>query len=321
MSAAAATTAPLPNGTPAPGGQNNASAAPAAASQSQSQSQPATQPSAAASQPPATTTAAGPSTAVATAAPNPNVLSTAAAAAAPASSAASNPRPRDARTIELLLTAQGVTAFEQRVPLLLLDFAYRHTSAVLSDALHLSADPYTSHAGARPSASSGAAPVNVGDATITSNAVQLAIASRLNFQFRGGSGGGSGGGVSKEWMMEMAREKNKVALPKVSANEWGVRLPSERFVLNGISWGLKGDGWIAGGDDETSGDEDDEGDSDEDMEDAMGIGNKKGGENGDAMEGIEKEDIGGDGVEGGTVDDLFGEDGDDNEEMEDVDMF
>lgn len=124
--------------------------------------------------------------------------------------------------------------------------------------------------------------------------------------------------------MEMAREKNKVALPKVSANEWGVRLPSERFVLNGVSWGLKGDGWVAGGDGEdelTSGDDED---SDEDMEDAMGLlgsGGKKGGENGDAMEGIEKEDIGGDGVEGGTAEDLFGDDGDDNEEMEDVDMF
>ncbi|KAK3498263.1 transcription initiation factor IID, 31kD subunit-domain-containing protein [Neurospora crassa] len=314
MSAAATTTAPLPNGNPAPGSQNNASAASpstAATSQSQSQSQLATQPSSASQAPPPTITT-GPATTS-----NPNTLSTAAsAAAAAASSAASHPRPRDARTIELLLTAQGVTAFEQRVPLLLLDFAYRHTSAVLSDALHLSADPYTSHAGARPSASSGAAPVNVGDATITSNAVQLAIASRLNFQFRGGSGGGSGGGVSKEWMMEMAREKNKVALPKVSVNEWGVRLPSERFVLNGVSWGLKGDGWIAGGD-ETSGDEE-EG-SDEDMEDAMGI-NKKG-ENGDAMEGIEREDIGGDGVEGGTVDDLFGDDDGDNDEMEDVDMF
>lgn len=319
MSAAATTTAPLPNGNPAPGSQNNASAASsstAATSQSQSQSQLATQPSSASQASPPTTTTGPATTSTAVTTSNPNTLSTAAAAAAAASSAASNPRPRDARTIELLLTAQGVTAFEQRVPLLLLDFAYRHTSAVLSDALHLSADPYTSHAGARPSASSGAAPVNVGDATITSNAVQLAIASRLNFQFRGGSGGGSGGGVSKEWMMEMAREKNKVALPKVSANEWGVRLPSERFVLNGVSWGLKGDGWIAGGD-ETNGDEE-EG-SDEDMEDAMGI-NKKG-ENGDAMEGIEREDIGGDGVEGGTVDDLFGDDDGDNDEMEDVDMF
>ncbi|KAK4128913.1 transcription factor TAFII-31, partial [Parathielavia appendiculata] len=151
--------------------------------------------------------------------------------------------PRDARTIELLLTAQGVTSFEQRVPLLLLDFAYRHTSSILSDALHLAADPYTSHAGARPSAASGAAPVNVGEATITSNAVQLAIASRLGFQFRGGGGGGigggGGGGASKDWMMELARETNKHALPRVAPSEWGVRLPSERFVLSGVAWGLR----------------------------------------------------------------------------------
>ncbi|KAK4132546.1 transcription factor TAFII-31, partial [Trichocladium antarcticum] len=156
------------------------------------------------------------------------------------------PRPRDARTVELLLSAQGVTSFEQRVPLLLLDLAYRHTASILSDALHLSADPYTSHAGARPSAAAGAAPVNVGEATVGANAVSLAIASRLGFQFRGGGGGGGvgggtggGGGASKDWMMEMARERNKVALPRVMPSEWGVRLPGERFVLSGVSWGLR----------------------------------------------------------------------------------
>jgi transcription initiation factor TFIID subunit 9B len=125
-----------------------------------------------------------------------------------------------------------VTSFEQRVPLLLLDFAYRHTASVLSDALHLSADPYTTHAGARPSGAAGAAPVNVGEATLSANAVRLAIASRLNFQFHGG-------GASKDWMMELAREKNKIALPRVSPSEWGVRLPGERFVLSGVSWGLR----------------------------------------------------------------------------------
>jgi transcription initiation factor TFIID subunit 9B len=69
-----------------------------------------------------------------------------------------------------------------------------------------------------------------------------------------------------------------------------VRLPSERFVLSGTSWGLK-DVW-----DEEDDEEEDQG--------------------GDAMEGIEgpePEDIGGDGVEGGTVEDMFGEDVD--EEM------
>ncbi|KAM7209391.1 Transcription initiation factor IID, 31kD subunit domain containing protein [Naviculisporaceae sp. PSN 640] len=215
----------------------------------------------------------------------------------PASPSATAPRPRDARTIELLLTAQGVTAYEQRVPLLLLDFAYRHTQAVLSDALHLSGDPYTSQAGARPSAASGVAPVNVGEASVSANAVTLGIASRLGFQFRGGSGGG---GASKEWMMELAKERNKVALPRPSASEWGIRLPGERFVMNGLGWGLR-DVW-AGQVDEDS-DEDDE----MEFEDAEGG-------NGDAME-IEKEDIGGDGVEGGTIDDVFGEEDLEDEEM------
>jgi transcription initiation factor TFIID subunit 9B len=210
---------------------------------------------------------------------------------------ASNPqlslqRPRDARTLELLLTAQGVTAFEPRVPLLLLDFAYRHTSSILSDALHLSADPYTSHAGARPSQTSGAAPVNVGDATVSANAVHLAVASRLNYQFRAG-----GGAASKDWMLELARERNKVALPKVAAHEWGVRLPNERFVLSGVSWGLRDD-WTG-----VDGEDDDDEEEDED-EDAAG-----------AMEGVEmgdpqpkEEDVGGDGVEGGTMGDVFGDD-------------
>jgi transcription initiation factor TFIID subunit 9B len=202
----------------------------------------------------------------------------------------SAPRPRDARLIELLLTSQGVTAYEQRVPLLLLDFAYRHTSAVLSDAVHLAADPYTSHAGSKPSASSGATAMAAGDAPVTANAVKLAIGARLSYQFRGGS---AGGGISKDYMQELARERNKVALPKIVPNEWGVRLPSERFVLSGTSWGLK-DMWEEAGND-SSDEPDDEG---------------------DAMEGVEaaqEEEDAGDEVEGGTVDDVFGDDVD--EEM------
>ncbi|KAK4043720.1 transcription initiation factor IID, 31kD subunit-domain-containing protein [Parachaetomium inaequale] len=228
--------------------------------------------------------------------------------AAPPSTTA--PRPRDARTIELLLTAQGVTSFEQRVPLLLLDFAYRHTSSVLSDALHLAADPYTSHAGARPSAASGAAPVNVGDATITSNAVQLAIGSRLGFQFRGGGGGGGiggangAGGASKEWMMDLAREKNKIALPRVMPSEWGVRLPGERFVLSGVPWGLR-DVWAG----QEGAEESSEGEEDEEM-----MVDGPGGGGADAME-VETEDVGGEGVEGGTIGDVFGDEGLEDEEM------
>lgn len=208
----------------------------------------------------------------------------------PGSPPASAPRPRDARLIELLLTSQGVTAYEQRVPLQLLDFAYRHTSSILTDAIHLSGDPYITQAGSKPSASSGATAAASGDASVSANAVKLAIGARLSYQFRGGS---HGGGISKEYMQELARERNKVSLPKIVPNEWGVRLPSERFVLSGASWGLK-DLWEEADD----GEDDDDGSGD------------------DAMEGIEApepEDVGGDPVEGGTMDDVFGEDVD--EEM------
>jgi transcription initiation factor TFIID subunit 9B len=180
-----------------------------------------------------------------------------------------------------------------------MDFAYRHTSSVLSDALHLSADPYTSHAGAKPSATSGAAPVNVGDAVVSANAVQLAVATRLHYQFRAG-----GGGASKEWMMDLARERNKVALPRVSANDWGVRLPNERFVLSGVSWGLR-DVWAAMADEEGSDEEEEEENADEAMEDVQMGGTE-----------TKEEDVGGDGVEGGTMGDVFGDDvPDEDQEM------
>ncbi|CAK7274779.1 Transcription initiation factor TFIID subunit 9 [Sporothrix epigloea] len=238
----------------------------------------------------------------------------------PDSSAQPASKPRDVRTMELLLTAQGVTAYEARVPQLLLDFAYRHTSSVLSDAIHLSADPYTSHAGTKPSAASGAAAMAPasGDASVSVNAVQLAIASRLAFQFRGGAGGASaGGGASKEWLLELARERNKVALPRVGAVEWGARLPSERFVLSGVSWGLR-DAWAPG----ASASDDYDGDGDElETTDSALLGKKNAlageGSDGDVdmADGTAAEDVGGDGVEGGTMDDVFADDDMMDEEM------
>ncbi|KAL7918148.1 TFIID-31kDa domain-containing protein [Trichoderma austrokoningii] len=222
------------------------------------------------------------------------------AAAAPSQTAqppthqqpSSAPRPRDSRLVELLLTSQGVTSYEQRVPLLLLDFAYRHTSSVLNDALHLTGDPYITQAGSKPSGSTGGATAAPsGDATVSANAVKVAIAARLGYQFRGGS---SGGGISKEYMQELARERNKVALPKIVPNEWGVRLPSERFVLSGTGWGLK-DVWGEEG-------------AEDDDEDEESSASQQGGDAMEGIEGPEPEDIGGDGVEGGTVDDVFGDD-------------
>lgn len=40
-------------------------------------------------------------------------------------------RPRDARLIHLVLANYGVSAYQERVPLQLMDFAYRYTSSTL----------------------------------------------------------------------------------------------------------------------------------------------------------------------------------------------
>jgi transcription initiation factor TFIID subunit 9B len=98
--------------------------------------------------------------------------------------------------------------------------------------------------------------------------------------------------------MELARERNKGALPRVMPSEWGVRLPGERFVLSGVSWGLR-DVWAGQEGMEDSSEE--EGDGDEMMLDGPGQGGAA-------------EDVGGDGVEGGTMEDMFGE-GMEDEEM------
>ncbi|KAI0975450.1 transcription initiation factor IID, 31kD subunit-domain-containing protein [Xylaria arbuscula] len=268
-----------------------------------SQSQPQTQP---ASQPTQNTTTSGSTTI-----PNTQTTQQTSQAVpnAPSSPPATThePRPRDARTIELLLTSQGVTSFDNRVPLLLLDFAYRHTSSILNDALHLSGDPYTSHAGSKPSGSSGAVPMAPagGDATVSTNAVNIAIASRQAYQFRnsgggGGGGGGSGiggGGASKEWLQELARERNKVALPRILAYEWGVRLPNERFVLSGQGWGLRDQWGVENGGEESS--EEDEGEEGDVMEGVEGNGNGK-----EKKDGEEGEEDG----EGGGLDEFLGDD-------------
>lgn len=193
-------------------------------------------------------------------------------------------RPRDARLIHMLLSSLGCTAYQERVPLQLLDFAYRHSSSILSDALHLSADAYQSQQSRARDAPAGGG-IREADNAVSSNAVSLAIQSRLQYQFGGGNGGG---GLSKEFLLETAQTRNKIALPRVLQNEWGVRLPSERFVLSGVPWGLRGE-WVSDEEDTQMG--------------------------GDSMEGLEIEERGvEDGEEGGTMEDLFG--GDEDQDME-----
>lgn len=200
-------------------------------------------------------------------------------------------RPRDARLIHVLLSSLGVTAYQERVPLQILDFAYRHASGVLSDALHLSSDAYVSQQTRAKDAPPGG--LRDIDGQVSANAVQFAIASRLQYQFGGGNGGGGagGGGLSKEFLLETAQKRNAIKLPKVLQHEWGVRLPSERFVMSGVPWGLRGE-WVA---------------TEDDSADTL-----MGGLNEAEEQGVEG------GEEGGTMEDLFGGDGapDEDEDME-----
>lgn len=123
------------------------------------------------------------------------------------------------------------------------------------------------------------------------SAVQLAIQSRLQYQFNGSNGGG----LSKEFLLETADARNKIGLPRIQQSEWGLRLPNEKFILNGVPWGLRDD-WGGGSDD----DDDDEGDVDVVMDTGVAADDDVKAEDGEEAE------------EGGTAGDLFGDDFEDD---------
>ncbi|KAJ5627647.1 hypothetical protein N7490_009875 [Penicillium lividum] len=205
-------------------------------------------------------------------------------------------RPRDVRLVHMLLASLGVTAYQDRVPLQLLDFAYRYTSNVLQDAVHLATEGYAGAVGdaaGNTGKNANSAEVN----GVSLPALRLSIASRLHYQFQTG--------LPKEFLMDVASERNRIALPGVSrgfdaaaqggpngapaaaANQSvmmaGMRLPPERFCLTGTGWNMK-DEW------------DSEGEEEEDIPDAtaQGAGEEEEGEN-------EEEND-------GKMEDIFGED-------------
>ncbi|KAL1983335.1 hypothetical protein VTN96DRAFT_10476 [Rasamsonia emersonii] len=236
-------------------------------------------------------------------APNPTVVNPPSIPATSLNDSGKSRRPRDARLIHMLLASLGVTAYQERVPLQLLDFAYRYTSSTLQDAVHLTMEGYAGNP-------SGQGEVNVTGGrggvevnTVTLQALRLSIASRLHYQFQPG--------LPKEFLMDVASERNRIALPGVSRgfdaaggasknafsniSMGGMRLPPERFCLTGMGWNLK-DEW------ESEGEEDDDTAEPTTTQPGAGAGAGAGvgaGEN--EEEGIEDE---GD----GKMEDIFGED-------------
>lgn len=137
-------------------------------------------------------------------------------------------RPRDTRLIHMILASNGVTAYQPRLPLQLLDFAYRYTSSTLQDALHLTSEGY----GTAPPATGAKNAASNDLGAITFQSLRLSIASRTHYQFSPS--------MPKEYYLDQAAERNRVALPTVG-RDWGVRMPPEQYCLTGAGWGLKED--------------------------------------------------------------------------------
>ena len=137
-------------------------------------------------------------------------------------------RPRDSRLLHLVLSSQGIQSYQERVPLQLLDFAYRYTSSVLSDSLRLSAEGYAGTATERGARGKGAG--DAGGEGISVASLRQAIASRQGYTFQGH--------LPKEFMLEQAEQRNRLALPKIDRS-YGVQLPPEKYCLTGVGWNLK----------------------------------------------------------------------------------
>jgi len=203
-------------------------------------------------------------------------------------------RPRDHRLIHLLLASHGIAAYQQRVPLQLMDFAYRYTSSVLSDALHIQNEAYDQADAATQSKGRGSKQNQnkheEGDVSLA--ALRMSIGSRMGYQFQGS--------LPKEFLKTLADERNRVSLNAPSKDSertgpllGGVRLPHEKYCLTGVSWALK-DEWDSEGEesvDELEGPEPER----PEPEDLMQMDDKEGDED---EEGI------------GTMEDVFGPDDD-----------
>lgn len=126
----------------------------------------------------------------------------------------------------MLLTNNGVHSYQERVPLMLLDYAYRYTSGILSDAQAITAE--TGNSEHVRGAGSKASKNDEGGVSLL--ALRQAIAARNHFHIQPQ--------LSKEDLLELSSEVNRVALPRPE-REYGLRLPHEKYCLTGVGFGIK----------------------------------------------------------------------------------
>ena len=137
-------------------------------------------------------------------------------------------RPRDVRLIHLVLANLGVSSYQERVPLQLIDFAYRYVAGILQDSLQYQ-EAYGNISGAGRANTAGTHEAN----GVSIGALKAAVEARTHYQFNPN--------LPKEFYLEMASERNAVALPPIG-RDYGVRLPPEQYCLTGVGWNMK-DEW------------------------------------------------------------------------------
>ena len=127
-----------------------------------------------------------------------------------------------------------------------MDFAYRYTSGILSDALHMQLEGYDQAESALAAASKKGGNKNNAskqsdDGDVSLPALRMAIASRMAHQFTGQ------GNLPKEFLKGLADERNRISLQQQVKDDktgsgitiGGVKLPHERYCITGMGWGLK----------------------------------------------------------------------------------
>lgn len=147
-------------------------------------------------------------------------------------SAAHTRSPRDETAVHMLLENAGITSYHERVPLQLMDFAYRHTLATLNDARSLIAAGYDTSQAKRTQAMRRAlmtaTPYDL--TSVPYPILQLSIRLRTDTQFNTA--------LPKAFQEELAEEVNATPLPAIT-DSWGLGLPQDQHCLLGVGWRLK----------------------------------------------------------------------------------
>uniref|UniRef100_A0A0N5AGG2 Transcription initiation factor TFIID subunit 9 n=1 Tax=Syphacia muris TaxID=451379 RepID=A0A0N5AGG2_9BILA len=121
--------------------------------------------------------------------------------------------PRDAQIVQAILREMSVVDYEPRIVSQLLEFAYRCTTEVLEDARSIS-----EHAGKKQ---------------IDESDIQFAIDnSAISWK---------GLRPNRQLLIELAEQKNAIPLPPIRQN-YGLRLPNDRFCLVQPNMQWKGEG-------------------------------------------------------------------------------